>query len=228
MSAWVLAALCSLLSFGFSRGGPEPVASPVHRLVVYLLNGLSPEVDRTVSYMRRELETLLSTAGYKVEWKVLGNPSGADQSVLAVVELRGSCRAPAANTSVKPVENGASLASTAVEGDKVLPFTWINCETLTQLLAPRLAKAEPGRRDFLYGRAMGRVLAHELYHLLANKREHTGSGVGKASFSASDILGEHFSFEGSTLPRVRPGVSPQDSSASAEPASTAEPDSTGR
>lgn len=125
---------------------------------------------------------------------------------------------------VKPVENGASLASTAVDGDRVLPFTWINCETLTQLLAPRLARVASGRRDFLYGRAMGRVLAHELYHLLANKRGHTESGVGKSSFSASDVLGEHFTFEGSALPRVNP----QDSSALIEPANTEEPGASGR
>ncbi len=224
MSARFLAALCSVLSFGLSSGRAEPVSSPDHRVVVYLQKGLSPEVDRTVSYMRRELETLMQTAGYRVEWKVLGNPSGEDESVISVVELRGACRAPREKAYVKPVENGASLASTAVDGDRVLPFTWINCETLTQLLAPRLARVASGRRDFLYGRAMGRVLAHELYHLLANKRGHTESGVGKSSFSASDVLGEHFTFEGSALPRVNP----QDSSALIEPANTEEPGASGR
>jgi hypothetical protein len=203
MSARRLAALCSVLICGLSTGRAEPVSSPDRRVVVYLQKGLSPEIDRTVSYMRRELETLMQTAGYRVEWKVLGNPSGDEgESVIAVVELRGSCRAPEAKVHVKPVENGASLASTAVDGDQVLPFTWINCGILTQLLAPRLAGVESGRRDFLYGRAMGRLLAHELYHLLANKREHTGSGVGKSSFSASDVLGEHFTFEDSALARL--------------------------
>lgn len=94
MSARFLAALCSVLSFGLSSGRAEPVSSPDHRVVVYLQKGLSPEVDRTVSYMRRELETLMQTAGYRVEWKVLGNPSGEDESVISVVELRGACRAP--------------------------------------------------------------------------------------------------------------------------------------
>jgi hypothetical protein len=140
----------------------------------------------------------LQSAGYQVLWKSLGNSSDS-ASVVAVVELRGACRVPEANVSVKPVQRGASLASTAVEGDQVLPFSWINCETLTELLAPELARAAPGERDFLYGRAMGRLLAHELYHLLANTREHADAGVGKSSFSAKDLLGEHFTFDGSTL-----------------------------
>ncbi len=155
--------------------------------------------DTTVSFMKRESETLMQTAGYSVEWKALGDPSGQGDNVIAVVELRGSCRAPDPNVYVKPVENGTSLASTAVEGGKILPFSWINCDTLTEMLAPSLAGMEAEQRDFLYGRAMGRVLAHELYHMLANQRGHAGSGVAKASFSANDVLGERFTFEHSPL-----------------------------
>jgi hypothetical protein len=79
------------------------------------------------------------------------------------------------------------------------------------------------QRDFLYGRAMGRLLAHELYHMLANQREHVGSGVGKPSFSASDVLGESFAFEESALARFRGPAS----GAFPEPAG-AEEENTGR
>ena len=134
------------------------------------------------------------------------------------MELRGTCRPPDPNADLKPVTTGASLASTAVDGDRILPFSWINCETLTEMLAPALAGVEPARKDFLYGRAMGRLLAHELYHMLVNKRGHAESGVGKASFSAADVLGERFTFEHSALAEFRTA------SASAEPAGTEEED----
>jgi hypothetical protein len=223
MSARLVAGLVSLLSCGLSTGWAEPVSSPDHRVVVYLQTGSSGQLDNTVAYMQRELEALMQTAGYSVEWKIPGNPSGETDSVIAVVELRGSCRPPEAKAQVKPVKNGASLASTAVDGDHVLPFSWINCDTLTQMLAPSLAAVKSKQRDFLYGRAMGRVLAHELYHMLANQREHVGSGVGKPSFSAKDVLGERFTFEESALARFHrsgPSVSP-------EPVGTEEED-TGR
>lgn len=203
MSARVVAGLVSLLSCGFSTGWAEPVSSPDRRVVVYLRTASPSKPESTVAYMQRELEALMQTAGYRVEWKIPGNPSGEDDSVIAVVELRGSCRPPEPKAHVKPVKNGASLASTAVDGDHVLPFSWINCETLTQMLAPSLAGVKASQRDFLYGRAMGRVLAHELYHMLANQREHVGSGVGKPSFSAKDVLGESFTFEESALARFR-------------------------
>jgi hypothetical protein len=198
MSARLWAVLCSLLSFGLSTGRAEPVSSADRKVVVYLHTGSS---QTTLPYMQRELSTLMQTAGYKVEWETPG--ASSTESTIAVVELRGDCNAPALNVSVKPVEKGASLAATAVDGDRVLPFSWINCDTLTQMLAPSLATVEPGRKDFLYGRAMGRLLAHELYHMLVNKREHGVSGVGKASFGANDVLGERFSFEQATLAEFR-------------------------
>jgi hypothetical protein len=199
MSARRFAALCFVLIFGPCSGWADPVSSPDRKVVVYLQKGSSHETDRSVSYMQRELETLMQTAGYNVEWKALGSSSGDTDGAIAVVELRGTCRPPEGNSYVEPAEDGASLASTAVDGNQVLPFSWIQCGTLTRFLAPSLARTAPGQRDFLYGRAMGRLLAHELYHLLANTRGHAGSGVGKSAFSARDLLGEHFTFDGSTL-----------------------------
>ena len=53
---------------------------------------------------------------------------------------------------------------------------------------------------------MGRLLAHELYHMLANKRGHAESGVGKASFSASDVLGERFTLSVRRWPELTAGL----------------------
>ena len=110
--------------------------------------------------------------------------------MLVVVDIRS-----AADTS-------RSLASTSVNGDTVLPFIVLNSGNLTRLVGPALAGEAGARRDFLFGRAMARVLAHELYHVLANTREHANTGVGKPQFTASDLLGERFDFEAVTVARM--------------------------
>ncbi len=46
----------------------------------------------------------------------------------------------------------------------------------------------------MYGRAVGRVLAHELYHIFANTQHH-GSGVGKAAYTVDNLLGTVFQFD---------------------------------
>ena len=70
-------------------------------------------------------------------------------------------------------------------------------------VAPALLKDAGAQRDFLYGRAMARVVAHELYHILMQTTEHARSGVARSCFSTEDLLTERFEFESTTLAQMR-------------------------
>lgn len=202
MSARLLAALVCLLNFGPCIGRAGSLPSPDHKLVLYL-RGEQAGNRSAVLAMQRELETQLRAANYSVKWRALGAPnSGDDDGFVAVVELRGTCHAPDSGAAFNPVTDGASLASTAVQDGQVLPFSWIYCDTLSRMLAPALYSANSSQRDFLYGRAMGRVLAHELYHILANERQHDSAGVAKSSFSARDVLSNSFTLDESAVVRM--------------------------
>jgi hypothetical protein len=62
---------------------------------------------------------------------------------------------------------------------------------------------QPGaRREFLYGRAMGRVVAHELYHILSNEPGHEEGGVAKPFFTTRDVLADQFNFNHATLAKL--------------------------
>jgi hypothetical protein len=50
-----------------------------------------------------------------------------------------------------------------------------------------------GTGDF--GRALGRVLAHELYHIFANTTRHGSDGVGREYYNVEDLLAAGFQFE---------------------------------
>jgi len=213
MFARLLAALVCLLNFGPSIGRAGSLPSPDHKVVLYLRSE-QPQDAPTVSAMKRELETQLKAGDYQVQWRTLGASNGAEDGFIAVIELRGTCHAPKPGAALNRVTTGASLASTAVQDGQVLPFSWIYCQTLSEMLGPALASAKSSQRDFLYGRAMGRVLAHELYHVLSNEREHENGGVAKSSFSASDVLKDNFSLGESALLRMHsPEPSEEDADA---------------
>ena len=148
-----------------------------------------------LDHMKRELSVLMKTAGYRVQW---GDESNS--SFLAVVELNGVCALPAGN-AVAPAVSGASLATTNVTDGQVLPFSTVNCAALTHSLAPVLLKDTGAQRDFFYGRAMARVVAHELYHILMRTTEHARSGIARSCFSTDDLVTERFDFEGAVLLR---------------------------
>jgi hypothetical protein len=149
--------------------------------------------------MKREVTALLGSIGYGVEWRDRAASSEATSASLILLELRGSCQAPAHPSEIVPLTKAASLASSAVVDGAVLPFSWLDCNTLTRLLAPAFAKANNNKFDYLYGRAMGRLAAHELMHVLSGRVDHDDAGVGKPYFSAKDILSDHFAFENETI-----------------------------
>ena len=62
-----------------------------------------------------------------------------------------------------------ALAFTHLSNGQVIPFTDVECDRVRSSL--RSAHAEPGNMgDVLFGRALGRVLAHELHHIIDQTR----------------------------------------------------------
>ena len=57
-----------------------------------------------------------------------------------------------------------------------------------------LVAINAGEREEKYGRALARVLAHELYHIFANTMHHGSMGVAKESYSVQDLLTDDFQF----------------------------------
>lgn len=54
-------------------------------------------------------------------------------------------------------------------------------------------------------RALARVLAHEIFHIISNEREHGAGGVFQAALSGRDLIAERLDFhpDGIARPRLR-------------------------
>jgi hypothetical protein len=202
MFARSLATYC-LLTAGLWAGDSDSIEP---NLAVYL-KAAPDQPNFPLQWLQRELSLIMSQAGYAIEWRDARATSQiySDISNLAVVELRGTCGLPAGPVPpIEPIEEHEALASTPVTEGHVLPFTTVNCEAVTRLLVPALAQEAAARRDFVYGRALARIMAHELYHVLTGRADHDREGIAKAGFTARDLVGERFDFEQNTLSRLRP------------------------
>ncbi len=189
--------------------GCLPVVGAESDLVVYLNSNGDPS-SPSVALMRHEADKLMRAAGYSIQWRESkSHRAGEDADNLVFFALTGSCSVPMSPVTgaLPPDDNQPSLASTAVENGVVLPFSRIDCSAVNRVLSFALAREAPARRTFLYGRALGRVLAHELYHVLANTRDHTASGIGKPCFTSSDLIADRFEFESVALARLRHRIS---------------------
>ena len=125
---------------------------------------------------------------------------------LVVVKFRGNCVSTIVEDALPRERVGSSLATTAVSNGQVLPFVEVDCDRTRRLIAPGLAHLPSGARATLFGRALGPVLAHELYHVLARTRDHQFHGVSKPCFSSADLVGSRFRFDPVSLALMRPAL----------------------
>ena len=143
--------------------------------------------------MRAELQRLLVPAGLQVVWKDSTGPrNGEDFALVAVSTFEGSC------SPAKPGQTGvaATLADTSMSNGRVLPFFRVDCTRLIQVLGRSI-------NSRVLGRALARVIAHELYHIVARTADHQDSGVAKAVFSAQDLTDIRFEFDSASISRMQ-------------------------
>jgi hypothetical protein len=185
-----LAAIVCLLPVCASLSLSETLVSKTGAVNVYLRpsSNISPLVTH---WMQEESGLLMSSAGYQVHWlDPLARPDAPGTSLI-VIELTGAC-APAEHSG-RPAD-ADRLAFTVEDHGKILPFVSVDCTALQEILASDLRREPRARRDVLYGRAMGRLIAHEMYHIESQTREHSKHGVAEAAISSRDLVSERFDF----------------------------------
>ena len=145
---------------------------------------------RSVAQMRLEAERLLLDSGVSLDWRMLNDlPPGESFSRLAVVKFTGQCEMTAFPSG--PTAPVAPLGITYRIAGRVVPFSQVACDEVRATLAAAHLPADPEIRELLYGRALGRVLAHELFHVLNGNGRHTHSGVTQKYLSAASLIGAH-------------------------------------
>ena len=158
--------------------------------------------------MKTEIDAVMEPSGLRFEWRPLDGPrNGEAAAELVVVTFKGSCRAI---QMMRPLTEGSALAWTHTSDGVVLPFAEVDCDNIGRFIGHNIAAVPLAGRDRLLGRAMGRVLAHEFYHIFARTRRHGKTGIAKPFYTASELLSDHFAFaqkESGALRRlVLPGL----------------------
>jgi hypothetical protein len=189
--------------FGFA-GSLQPASNTV---VVYLKTDASSSQQKgsVVDIMKRELTTEMQQVGYDVEWADAAHPSFSTSAPLIVADLRGTCVLPSRSDSSQNAE-GKQLAASQVAGERIEPFISLNCDTLNSFLSSTASSVLMGPagpvRDYTYGRAMARLLAHELYHVLAQTSHHSKTGVARANVTPAELLADRFDFDDEAAQRL--------------------------
>jgi mono/diheme cytochrome c family protein len=152
-----------------------------------------PPPPAVLASMRREVATIMAPLGFPFQWWELGGGAEYQSAAeLAVVTFRGECVAS------YPVNIGSGpgpLGFTYITDGQVLPFAEVDCGRIREFLRDELARIRPKDRDAVFGRAVGRVLAHELFHIFARTPHHGSRGVAEPAFTQQELLADGFRLE---------------------------------
>jgi hypothetical protein len=193
---------------GFSQKGVIPVPDLVSKSHVPLApialytHFDHPAPQGVSEALQDELENIMQPIGMNFEWRSLHGVRGNEVSVeLAVLTFKGHC--DVAGLTGRSDPNPGALGWTHVSDGVILPFSDIDCDRIRSFVQRDLLSIRTPDREEAFGRALGRVLAHELYHIFANTSRHGSCGVGKSAYTVSELLAEEFQFEGQESQALR-------------------------
>ena len=173
---------CAAISLS-ARAEGLPELNPPLTLVI---STERPFAAATEAEMHREMDKLMLQASIRVEWRNLSDfVAGTEVHDLVLVKFRGNCHIQP--TPVYLDERGP-MAFTHTSDGEVLPFSEVLCDRVGVAAQSAMAGGEFGRRDELLGRALARVLAHELYHIKGKCNEHGRSGVARKALSGRELI----------------------------------------
>src|SRR4051812_42563641 len=190
-NALALAVLSALL---FTRASAqtqwiEAAASP--RIGIFIHFDNIPNAS-SIKAMQREVGAVLAATGAKFSWLMMDTEEQTQTfDDLAILRFEGSCRMGAAFPATgggKPV----TLAATELSQEEVSSYGSVQCDQIRSTIFSLLGEPYARDGDAAFGRALGRVVAHELYHILARTEEHTRSGVTKALQTPFDLVRDNF------------------------------------
>jgi hypothetical protein len=142
--------------------------------------------------MQDELAIIMTPAQVQFDWHSLADARGRVSSRLAVIHFKGAC--DIADLRADAGYPGP-LGWTHVSDGEILPFIDVDCGGIRLFLQHDLIAVPAAEREEAFGRAVARVLAHELYHLLANTQTHRDRGIAKAIYSVGDLLSQTLQFD---------------------------------
>jgi hypothetical protein len=170
----------------------------------------SKPASASVAAMKQEVDNLFKSAGVSLDWRSLGDNRG-DRAFknLVVVRFHGKCKVeytPVPENDFGTLGETVRLGYTPVEDGHPLPYSEIECDKILKTLPFMQEGATQSEKQSIFGRALGYVVAHELYHILARTTHHAGSGLAKAKETWRDLVSGNLHFGARDSEAIREGV----------------------
>jgi len=196
-------ALICVMSLGagacWAAGGSHPSLD-----LTVVLDFKGPHSASAIQEMQREAQAIIENSGVHLDWRMAEEASQNSYADLVVVRFKGACLVPRdASSYEETVPPEGPLAFTYTTNGAVQPFSEVACDKVAASVRSAMWGGDFSRADVLMGRALGRVVAHELVHMLTRTRDHGHEGVQKSALSGKQLISGSLPLSPADLTRVR-------------------------
>ena len=167
--------------------------------ITIVLDFQGPRSESSVAEMKREFTGIMKDSALHFDFRSRSQAAQDDVSDLLVVRFTGKC-------VLEPVgylydERGPMAFTYSTDG-VVQPFSEVACDKVTSAVRSAMAGGDFAKSDILLGRALGRVMAHEVMHILSKSGAHGHAGVAKTALSGSQLIAPELRLEPGDLERM--------------------------
>jgi hypothetical protein len=157
--------------------------------------------DVLLEALHKELSDIMRVVGFQVEWRDLDRSDRTEVvSELVVIKFKGRCSMDPSFAAL--TAHSGPLGWTHVTDGEILPYIDVQCDRIQNVIGPEVLRFEPAERKRRYSRAMARVAAHELYHVLGKTSKHAMHGIAKRAYDVKDLLSDGVTFETDTISNI--------------------------
>jgi len=168
--------------------------------VTIVLEFQGPQSQQSIAEMKREFTGIMRDSSLTFDFKSRDQVDKLSFSNLVVVRFKGTC-------VLKPIpylyDERGPLAFTYSSDGEVQPFTEVKCDQVTRAVRSAMSGGDFAHADVLMGRALGRVLAHEVVHILTKSGAHGQDGVAKPALSGAQLIAPELRLEAEDIGRLR-------------------------
>jgi hypothetical protein len=196
--------VCLLLAISTLGRAAAPDVPPVPDVTV-IVDVKGTYSEAAFREMRREAGQIVQSSGVRLGWKTRSEAENATFNDLVVMTFRGAC---AFDPAAPIYDELGPLAITRTANGEVQPFGEVNCNRVGNAIRPAMFGEDYSKGDLLFGRALGRVVAHELVHMLTRSGQHAREGVQKAALSGKQLISTSLPLDADDVDRLaedRPG-----------------------
>ena len=156
--------------------------------------------NRAIQVMERETERILKDSDLHLDWILREDAVAKTFADLVVLRFKGDCGLQPSSGEKADV---GTLAFTYTTDGVVQPFSQVSCDKIGAFLLSGRKSGSYADPEKVMGVALGRVVAHELVHMLLGSEEHADTGVFKPGLTVDQLVSGELQLDEGDADRLR-------------------------